>query len=153
MDLCAIHDTTKLRWTATVRRHRRHHQVVERRAAAAPGLLRLGCCACGLPSKVTCGRVTKTHAHFSITFLVLTRDGSPLLFFDCGFCSVLLAVFFGFECDSSTVSLSFLFSHMTMSPFWIVLAFTSWYFLSFPRSCCWQDDITAYEYLLTFRVF
>ena len=33
---------------------------VGRRAAAAPGLLRLG-----LPSKVTCGRVTKTHAAIS----------------------------------------------------------------------------------------
>ena len=35
---------------------------VGRLAAAAPGLLRLGCSAWGLPSKVTCGRVTKTHA-------------------------------------------------------------------------------------------
>ena len=36
----------------------------------------LGCGAWGLPSKVTCGRVTKTHAaiSFSATFLVLTRD-------------------------------------------------------------------------------
>ena len=34
------------------------------------------------------------QSHFSVTFLVLTRDGSSLLFFDCGFCSVLLAVLF-----------------------------------------------------------
>ena len=88
------------------------------------------------------------QSHFSVTFLVLTRDSSSLLFFDCGFCSVLLAVF------SSTVSLTFLHSHMTMSSFWIVLAFTSWYFFfNVPKVLLLAEDITAYEYLLTIRVF
>ena len=60
-----------------------------------------GCCAwaaalgvCHRRSRV--GELPKhtPQSHFSVTFLVLTRDGSSLLFFDCGFCSVLLAVFF-----------------------------------------------------------
>ena len=42
---------------------------------------------------------------------------------------------------------------MTMSPFWIVVPFTSWYFFIVPKVLFLADDITAYEYLLTFRVF
>ena len=41
---------------------------------------------------------------------------------------------------------------MTMSPFWIVLAFTLCFFIVH-KVLLLADDITAYEYLLTFHVF
>ena len=86
-------------------------------------MMRLGCCARGLPSKVTCGRATKTHAENSL-FCNSSGSGTSLLLmvFDCGFCSMLIDVFFCFERDSSTVSFSLLCSHMKMSSCWIVLA-------------------------------
>ena len=96
-----------------------------------------GCCAWAAAPGV-CHRRSRVgelprhtpQSHCSVTFLALTRDGSSLLFFDFCFCSVLLVrccslCFFGLECDSSTVSLSSLYSHMTMSPFWIVLVHRS----------------------------
>ena len=60
-----------------------------------------GCCAWAAAPGV-CHRRSRVgelprhtpQSHFSVSFLVLARDGSSLLFFDCGFCSVLLAVFF-----------------------------------------------------------
>ena len=88
------------------------------------------------------------QSHFSVIFLVLTRDGSSLLFFDCGFCSVLLAVFFGFECDSSTVSLA----HDNESV-WDCFGLHFVFFFNVPKVLLLADDITAYEFLLTFRVF
>ena len=97
------------------------------------------CCASGLlrqgsPAKVTCGRAclfqdTRRITHCSATqrvFLVLVRDDlttqvalrSSMVFDDAVFVRFCSLCFFGFESDSSTVSLSFLYSHMTMSSFW-----------------------------------
>ena len=54
--------------------------------AAAPGVCHRRSCVGELPRHTP-------QTHFSVSFLVLARDGSSLLFFDCGFCSVLLAVY------------------------------------------------------------
>ena len=134
--------------------------VVSRRAAA-PGLLRLGCCAWFSSLKVTCWGVSKTYATnsffgesfgFGTSGSYSTGGFSLFLVFECGFCFVDVArcVFCSFfECDSITVSLSFPYSHMLMSSFWTVLAWDS----VVPEVLLPADDITAYEYLLTLRVF
>ena len=123
--------------------------------AAAPGLLRLGCIIEG--HLLGSYQDTRRNLMFSnrsgfVTRSALNTCGSALLIIlDCGFCSVLLA-FFRFAFDSITESHSFLFLHMLMSSIWMVLAFALWYFV-FPKVLLPADDISAYEYLLTLRIF
>ena len=122
---------------------------VGRRAAAAPGAAP----ACHRRSRA--GELPRhtPQSHFSVTFLVMTRDGSSLLFFDCGFCSVLLAVFFwfrvSFEHREPFIS-SFEYDNESVSDC-VGLHFVVFFIV--PKVMLQADDITAYEYLLTFRIF
>ena len=108
---------------------------VGRRAAAAPGLRRLGSAIEGhvvgssqdTKGSALCRKCLAIGACGSLLF-AFSRDFHLFCEFATSLCFFLC--FFGFERDSTTVSLSFLYSHMTKTSFWIVLAL---YFFIVPK--------------------